>query len=540
MLLVQKKFKVIHSSEPLAKEWMKYFLTNYTMDICRKMSLFRNTHIFRLFARIFSYRIHFNSRLQCVSVNVHNNEYEENLQYTATIGRCEQQIFDFSKETASQQSIEIRNKMITGQSCIVERNQFFINMDRICHYSKWKMHINWQLYNVAGGAIVNCITVAQYHCGEPQGVDLFLSSAGTPFDCLHDSVGENNDWRSLNNILAATFANDMRQKYDTYCFPHDENLNEGVSVYVRFTEKLRPKHSVPGGPIYPADECEFRTEIQGNSQFIHFRFIGPLHTTRAKCDHDMIINNFDIDMCQIRFDGSDVLATFAFIFAISSMTCISYDLQHSMQQPKPNWELFALSPYTHANWVNKQALKKYGNRWRQSEANFVRAMKYSNRGAQLLIPKDSNVTALLMSYRQLFSKNSSGCTCHCKYNTKDVCIPSYDYVYSDSEYNNSDYVYSLHASVEDIMKNSKCQMLQDVKDDYSVFDKWNQKVIPFAADSNVFDMLRMWMPYNLDPYKILDKKLQLMLIDLTPIPSVCTTDQHTMECIVSQTHFNHL
>eukprot|EP01084_Bolivina_argentea_P097013 174388_1 len=278
-----------------------------------------------------------------------------------------------------------------GDMTIVSKNKFISNLNTHFHFEKWKDSINWSKYNVAGGCLLKCILQKTFVTSTKQDIDLFYS-----FENLNE--------KALHEAYSCQFAERMRTKgFDVIYIcekPHNK-LGHIIDIFVNFEEvRTEATIEVPKAVernipdmftkfqfillydeylsyetlLKSADLNEYINEFDtdwytqqdlekkgfSNDDIIKFRNLlqnkDQMLMKSLHCDN--IISGFDIDACQIRFDGENVFGTFAFVFAVSSMTCISYKLPKDFDGIKQHW--FSMH----------------------------RAIKYSNRGLRLLIPRE--------------------------------------------------------------------------------------------------------------------------------------------------------
>ena len=140
--------------------------------------------------------------------------------------------------------------------------------------------------------------------------------------------------------------------------------------------------------------------------FIQFQFISPqiIYGLRhydypfKGISHQWIICNFDIDICQVRFDGTDIFGTFAFIFAISSLTFINYSMSNNLI----NRQILFQSNHNHHSFAY---LLSYLSK---TQHILSRNNKYTKRGFILLKPRNCilNIIRKIINKKQSLIKKS--------------------------------------------------------------------------------------------------------------------------------------
>ncbi len=380
-LQISKDFQFIRSSECLAQSWLFRLLRHYTstnpskpkqssISFLYKMRIFVYTRAFRIFSRIFPYKthirhrtpkhyIHHNGRHFDVNkydwaVNVHDSQYEDMLKYDGSVLGAEAALFKLSTPASTGHSLSL------GQKTIVSRQQFLDRFEKTFHFCKWKDAINWRIYNVAGGSIVKCLMALQYQQDLTQDIDLFMSLQTDVF--RPQEIQSRLPWcELLNATLSDAFVKKMSSQYEVQCF----NSPQVKSVFINFnnTKQCSQNHCLD---FMESSESAMLKQFKHNKNYVHIQFIAPF--IRYTLSHDLIISNFDMDICQVRFDGKDIYGTFAFIFAMSSMNLISYHISENM--------------------IHKDTWPK----------SICRTIKYANRGFNVLVPHTCNMQDILLKF----------------------------------------------------------------------------------------------------------------------------------------------
>eukprot|EP01084_Bolivina_argentea_P029841 55365_1 len=336
------------------------------------MGVFYQTKMFRLFTRIISFKMN-NLQKKCMSVNLYHYKYQTLLQYSDNLPDIESSLFRFCKmkkyKSLAQQTLA------DGDMTIVSYDKLLQNLEQHFNFSKWKDHINWNAYNIAGGSLLKCISSQSFDSCGIQDIDLFYSFTN---ETLSEKGESNNKHAykfmdSMNGIGYPVIYN---------CHIYEEcNLNV-IDIHVNFQSinKQFLMDQIDYQEKYNVSDEQFQQHLNDNL-WTKFQFISIFDRldidsrgweeddSMITVQHDAIISNFDLDICQIRFNGTNVFCTFAFIFAISSMTCISYKL--------PNRKDFS----DNIDWIA-----------------FDRAIKYNNRGYKLLVPHTFKLDPLLSNH----------------------------------------------------------------------------------------------------------------------------------------------
>ncbi len=412
-LTICKEFAFIRSSEWLSQHWLLFWLRRYSSESAAirnsvsmpisfiyKMRIFLKTRCFRIFSRIFPYQ-HHSSTCEIDlneynwAVNVHHSKYANLFKYDGSVLGSEATLFKLCTTVSTQHSLSL------GQKTIVNLQQFSERFEKYFHFSQWKDAINWRIYNIAGGSIVKCLMAHEYDQHLGQDIDLFMSlqTEVFGFHCSDQTSYADN----LNKTSAEMFANDMAVFYDVKYFISDKIQN----VFVCFSEQTQTDLSDPIMSSWPERDISdpiMLHNFKKNKNYVQFQFIAPLYLIPKDFNHDLIISNFDIDICQVRFDGHDIYATFAFIFAVSSMNFLSYPVNSKMTE---NWKVPQLES---AEWYQ----------------SMFRALKYCNRGFNLLVPDAINMVEIIYLY------HNERCSKKWNINTRSI-VPSNYYMSTNND-----------------------------------------------------------------------------------------------------------
>eukprot|EP01084_Bolivina_argentea_P097011 174386_1 len=389
-----KAFSFIAYSELLANHWVNILSFSYLAS--RALSVFYRTDIFQIFSRTISYKMN-NLQKKCFSINIYspkNKRYQLLFKYSKSCVILSHKAKLFRKcvvDDGTSFSYKIKN----GEQSIVDKNKVIERLNKYFHFHKWRFYMNWEKYNIAGGSLLKCVSANSFHSSQKQDIDLFYAFKNEQYA---ETIKNNKLWAHL--FMDNMVDNGYAVIYHVTNHVIDVAVNFGCKSpnvrKVSFSEYMKEN----GYSKYMKENGYSKTEyesILNEKTWVKFQFISlfdfPIsvfismsdeygsYDEITTMDHDNIISNFDLDICQIRFDGNDIFCTFAFIFAISSMTCISYKL--------PLKTYFVIR-YT-VDWCA-----------------FFRAIKYNNRGFTLLVPYEFDLDPLdSVLYSNWYKKLSS-------------------------------------------------------------------------------------------------------------------------------------
>eukprot|EP01084_Bolivina_argentea_P232149 391333_1 len=344
------------------------------------MTMFYQTQLFRTFARIIPYKMD-NLQKKCMTINIYNQKFRKYLPLFRYSCKSDNEQLLFRKCEFTDNSCDNSRKLTEGEMTITSVRVFLENLNRNFSFDKWKQFINWNVYNIAGGSLLKCILTQSFNSCQKQDIDLFYSFTNQTVD----------ETKQSNKLYFNKFINTMIENgYPVVYIENKYIFNNNVyTSYINFetvqhTTKLTKEQYIKH---YNLSEESFEKEMNKH-KWIKFQFISVYDLNERKfsqwklnnhhlseeerndmiinqLDHDHIISNFDIDICQIRFDGNDVFCTLPFIFAVSSMSCISYKLSLREQLA------------ANIDWCA-----------------FRRAIKYHYRGLQLYVPIEFDLDPL--------------------------------------------------------------------------------------------------------------------------------------------------
>lgn len=297
----------------------------YSQNAFKKLGIFASNNIFQTYSRLSSY-----AAINVYSlINPHSNAQMMEHIIKRDIHPLTLQLFDVYNFSFSSSTNSMHRNNINNKQCLINNfNEFSQELTNRFYYNKWKDLINWDHFVLAGGSALKCILKNTFISNNSDhDIDLFAYRL-TKYE-FYEQVRK---FSSRNcEFTIEYFCRDQRH-YDYNKFlVHTAVLN---------------------------------FDLNGDDpQIVKLQFIW-----RSQSTPESILNNFDLDCCQVAFIGDNenhkakCLCTFAFIQSISTETMICYKLIN-----------------------NKLDLRK----------NINRICKYAKRGFnKLLIPKGFNINIL--------------------------------------------------------------------------------------------------------------------------------------------------
>lgn len=178
---------------------------------------------------------------------------------------------------------------------ICQSESFFENLNKFFNFDKWKDFIEWDKLFLVGGSVLKCILKDPFESSN-QDLDFFFT--GDDYYDFNDSVKNTKDLFKKNGYQMKKIKKEVEwRNYDSIIFEEDK------SCYKRNYQNYVRSYEIP--------------ELKIKMQFIWY-------------DNDMnpnhIMNIFDLDCCQVGYNGKDVLCTFPFVQSINTGTMINYKL----------------------------------------------------------------------------------------------------------------------------------------------------------------------------------------------------------------------
>eukprot|EP00026_Physarum_polycephalum_P007641 Phypoly_transcript_07706.p1 GENE.Phypoly_transcript_07706~~Phypoly_transcript_07706.p1 ORF type:complete len:527 (+),score=70.04 Phypoly_transcript_07706:175-1581(+) len=214
------------------------------------------------------------------------------------------------------------------QNPINSVEDFLANMQTNFRMDLWEKVIDWENFVMVGGSVLKSILKESFDSVTPQDVDFFTVSKGESPDFTYDYfVAQHRE-----------FAAHFKKLYG------EENVIKTKKYeYVRTVEVKFPQ----------LDDLPPKTIV--------FQFIW--YATKIKKQE--VIQIFDLDCCQVGYDGKRVFCTYSFTQSIATRTMINYKLVNDY------YDLCTFLP---------------------------RTLKYQKRGFTLLAPKNFDVNLLKKDY----------------------------------------------------------------------------------------------------------------------------------------------
>eukprot|EP01084_Bolivina_argentea_P083558 151287_1 len=321
----------IHVSRP-------FIIPLFSRMCLGKMSLFPETPMFQIYSRLLSYNwriylVWFNSMRPTIweriktfifgnnmdnSFKLLNVFQNKHLFHFRELNNLETRIFiaDTSLAQHTNFNINCNNKPIVDNM-----DTFIEQLHHHFYYKHWKHFIfdDTNKLFLAGGSVLKCIqkindndVKLKYSSKKMQDLDFFAIHASK-----EDFIKKIKKIVSLMERLGATvvFKNNFKNEQ------HIQN------VYVNFSEnKSVISNSLidkSGGVDEELFEIVHKTiEEEGFWTDLQFIYLGLY-------EHWSVLHLFDLDCCQIGFDGAHVLCTYAFLQSINTQTMINYKLTNN-------------------------------------------------------------------------------------------------------------------------------------------------------------------------------------------------------------------
>eukprot|EP01084_Bolivina_argentea_P291107 500272_1 len=418
------------------------------------MSVFYQTKTFRIFSRTISYKMnHLQKKTMIINIySLKNAKYLQLFKYTDPHKSLNPENQLFRKCIFADSELKM-NTLSEGEITILNKKKFIQNMNKHFHLDKWCPYIYWDFYNIAGGSILKCISKNSFDSCTKQDIDLFYA-------VKHKTSKER---QIANKTYAHLFMNKMVDNgyqvvYDEHNFFYWNLIDVAVNFKSNPFQMGKFTVSEYLSPFFTLYGTFSNFEDLNNDNWVKFQFISLAEVTQfKKCiwpenkysiniiHHDNIISNFDLDICQIRFDGNNVFCTFAFIFAVASMSCINY----------------------------KMPLRENFNRnvdWR----SMSRAIKYHNRGYILLVPTPFNLDPLSI---EVYEKWYAKC--------KEIANPNLGY---GTKNRNHDYMGVL-AKVKQISRGEPVERITPRDNLYYVYDEYKLDLFKIKHDVLTYGVL---------------------------------------------------
>eukprot|EP01084_Bolivina_argentea_P036142 66906_1 len=316
-----------------------------------RLTMFNNSKLFRCYSRLMS----FNWKLQFVVdknacfplLNVHNADKISPFK-RRNLNVYEQTLFKNVNELNEEKQC---TKPQETSSLIYNHQEFIINLEKETNYSEWKDIIfddkDNKRFFLAGGKVLKCLLKSYQASKKLQDLDFFACN-----------MDYNEFTWNVQEIISQFQANGFAVTKPEFAYDEDTYESHVVNLYVNFSptnisdqifkakhdyfHKLHPLH--PNKDDFNNRSSHFRRLIQRGNLIRLLREIKHKH--KLKCIQNgetswqklqfihickgynpwSILHVFDIDACQVGFDGNDVLSTYAFVESINTNTMINYKL----------------------------------------------------------------------------------------------------------------------------------------------------------------------------------------------------------------------
>eukprot|EP01080_Neovahlkampfia_damariscottae_P009713 gene9713-1918_t len=277
-----------------------------------------DTSEFQTYSRLFSYHLFEIAE----TISVYKNLF---LFKKRKLNNLELKLFNLEKENYK------------GKSLVSEET-FFDNFDKFFKFNTWRNLIRWDNFFLVGGSVLKCILADSFE-SQNSDIDFFfigddyLDYESTIFDMRLSAI----------ELLDTDVYGDVKSLKDNkYKF---ENLFND-EMYIR----------------------NMHLKIDGKKLKLQFIWY-DCEDTQTSMNPEKILNIFDIDCCQVGFDGKEVKCSFPFIQSVNTGTFLNYKFINS----------------------------------KENVMNFYpRTIKYMNRGFSLIHSKNFNTK--LLEYLELNEK----------------------------------------------------------------------------------------------------------------------------------------
>ena len=194
---------------------------------------------------------------------------------------------------------------------INSKKDFYTKFEKHFGFSKWSHYIDWQNYFVAGGSILTCLR-KDFVVKPEQDVD-FFSFHVSDIDFFNATFLTMQRLMKEENLKVKLELGYHHPDAFTYVF---------ICLYFLYFQTYTSRRKrILGGYLHIIN---FKVYIEEN-KIVKFQFIRS-YLDRPRSDKWMTLSEFDLNCCQVGWDGKNVLCTPAFIHANTTNHVINYKL----------------------------------------------------------------------------------------------------------------------------------------------------------------------------------------------------------------------
>lgn len=248
------------------------------------MKPFHRSDVFQCYTRLFSYHL-FNIG---PSISLFDKMF---LFEKRELNNYETKLFDTPKKCSPKS--------------ICSQKEFEANLNKFFKFKKWKDLIDWKLFYLVGGSVLKCVLKEPFK-SRNQDVDFFF--VGSDYQEYEDFINEFED-----------SADDFEAK----------EIKE-MGEYEFYDEKFGIKTNRDSHRLKLENQYVRSFHLKIDDFSIKFQFI----FYHDKMKPNRIMNIFDLDCCQVGYNGEKVLCTFPFVQSINTGTMINYKLINSEDDVK--------------------------------------------------------------------------------------------------------------------------------------------------------------------------------------------------------------
>ena len=328
-----------------------YKVKQYLLKVC---SVFVHNNILNMYLRLIPYHYEFN---EFPSINVFQ---KSNLFITRALTKYELFFYKKSPITSWLNNNNKNKQSMYNKPSIHSFAQFKKNMNKLYYYSHWQVFLKKYKLFVGGGSILKCLSRLYSDQYSKNIYDECIEIYSYQIDLynLEDIINE------FISLMSTNF----------YCklLKHKDEI---TSIYIK------QKHLQTNISNDYCDEMN-KTIIYKEKNWLQFNFIHFDYYTTI----EQIIYSFDLDCCQLAFDGYNIYSSYSNIQSLNTGSFISY----------------ACGP----------KMAKY---------NLKRLFKYIDKNFILLVPSNFNFNYCKYGFYNGFDKKLRTITCLSK------CIDQYEY-----------------------------------------------------------------------------------------------------------------
>jgi hypothetical protein len=316
---ISKEVSTLHLYQPTISEI-------FNPENFELFSGYFNTHEFQTFSRLFSYHLFEIAK----TIPVYENLY---LFKKRKLNYLEEKLFETHGKYSPKE--------------LVSEDQFLKNFNSFFHVNDWRDFIDWEKFFLVGGSVLKCILKDTFD-GESSDIDLFFIG-----DCYYKFK-------------------------DSF-----------MSTFEKAKDLLDPEHYL-GQDIEEIIENDDIWALEGTSEYIlnlfliinekklKFQFIWyDSSQSSTSMNPERILNIFDIDCCQIGYDGEKVRCSYPFIQSVNTGTFINYKFVNSQENVSnffPRTMKYMDRGFTliHSHHFDKKLLKSLDKRNVREEDKTIR------------------------------------------------------------------------------------------------------------------------------------------------------------------------